>query len=324
MAIFSNTDIDPNLKMDTRCYTKDRFDAMYLWFSCEYIEKNGNSNVKFDPKFRYRILRDFCYQMELVGMWTFAVYAIIVTSKSIVPEGAKRKWIIDILVRNNKPGRSIQVKGEGNKLKHHKIALEKFGVDKRLFKIAKAVYYQSEFQYQRAISNLIEARQWQTLHRYICFYAAPGLIINEFVSRKEEKLLKSAEFLQRSLEILEKENKADHWKERGAIILKFCQLILDNSTESQFEDAFLDKFLEISDYLNRLDNFRYSEIDSNKGVTYSLIEQKFLEQAIKTVDMERLKIENHAILTCVERDQGGFLEDKTSINLKYIEKFSLL
>ena len=32
--------------------------------------------------FKYRLLRGFCYQMELLGIWEYAVYAILVASPS--------------------------------------------------------------------------------------------------------------------------------------------------------------------------------------------------------------------------------------------------
>jgi hypothetical protein len=82
MGVYSGAGFNVNELMDARNYSNDQFDVLYLWFACEYLEKNTKVEIKFDNSFRYRLLRDFCYQLELVGAWTFAIYAILVSNES--------------------------------------------------------------------------------------------------------------------------------------------------------------------------------------------------------------------------------------------------
>ena len=78
-------------------YTEDCLDVKFLWFIDQHLSKSkinnqqgpGNRSVMVaEPTheqicFKYRILRGFCYQLELLGLWEYAIYAVLIASPSI-------------------------------------------------------------------------------------------------------------------------------------------------------------------------------------------------------------------------------------------------
>lgn len=81
-------------------YTSDYNDVKFLWIISEFLSNNkpqtqrgfGSGSMVIESArdasksiefFRYRVLRDFCYQMELLGLWHYAVYAILIAPSGI-------------------------------------------------------------------------------------------------------------------------------------------------------------------------------------------------------------------------------------------------
>jgi len=80
--------------------SNDCLDVKFLWLIEEYLsntqdssKRSGASSMliesshalsKEEVEFKYRLLRGFCYQLELVGLWEYAVYAVLVANSGNV------------------------------------------------------------------------------------------------------------------------------------------------------------------------------------------------------------------------------------------------
>ena len=82
-------------------HSSDCLDVKFLWLIEEYLSnnqelgskrsgissmliENSQSLSKEEVEFKYRLLRGFCYQLELIGLWDYAVYAVLVANSGMI------------------------------------------------------------------------------------------------------------------------------------------------------------------------------------------------------------------------------------------------
>jgi len=158
MLIFSQVqDCQPCNIFNTQCYTGEdnKFDVKYLWLIDQYLTKiqqhfplseemreYSQSCTINNNEYRYRILRSFCYQLELLGLWQYAIYALKIAPNDVISEGGKEKYIrtlVDLHYKENEifyPKEGIQK----NKTKKS-LLINKLGVNRLYLNEAKAYKY---------------------------------------------------------------------------------------------------------------------------------------------------------------------------------------
>lgn len=63
--------------------TNDVLDVRHLWIIYEVINPGDMSKSGSERQFRIRLFRAFAYQLELIGLWEYAVYIILLSDSSI-------------------------------------------------------------------------------------------------------------------------------------------------------------------------------------------------------------------------------------------------
>ena len=89
----------PHLFFNPSSYTEDIFDVKYLWVMHEFFKNNTEVYSKYkeldksmetsekiiqNKKYNYKLMNDMCYQLELLGLWKYSIYVVLVTSRGIL------------------------------------------------------------------------------------------------------------------------------------------------------------------------------------------------------------------------------------------------
>ena len=91
----------PQICFNPSSYTDDIFDVKLLWIIHEFFKNNTDVYSKYqeldksmsmetttmtsekitkDRKYNYKLMNDMCYQLELLGLWKYSIYIVLVTS----------------------------------------------------------------------------------------------------------------------------------------------------------------------------------------------------------------------------------------------------
>ena len=88
----------PQLCFNPSSYTEDILDVKFLWVIHEFFKNNTEVYSKYqaldksmetlekliqNQKYNYKLTNDMCYQLELLGLWKYAIYVVLVTSRGI-------------------------------------------------------------------------------------------------------------------------------------------------------------------------------------------------------------------------------------------------
>jgi len=113
----NHKDFNTHQLLSPYTYTSDCLDVKFLWIIEEFLSNNGapviqssnSMNIENTQKLsqekiesKYRILRGFCFQLELLGLWEYAIYIILLASPQVLSDANKARYIRNIVQRNYK------------------------------------------------------------------------------------------------------------------------------------------------------------------------------------------------------------------------------
>lgn len=90
----SSNEFAPHKVLSSYTRGGDVLNVKHIWIISEFLKKNvtmqadmqieGSASTVGTPEerqFRYRLLRAFTYQLELLGLWEYAVFAVLVSDE---------------------------------------------------------------------------------------------------------------------------------------------------------------------------------------------------------------------------------------------------
>ena len=230
-------------------YTSDCLDVKFIWIIEEFLSNNsvaaaGQSsdamNIESSEKlltnekieFKYRVLHGFCYQLELLGLWEYAIYAILVASPQVLSDANKARYIRNIVQRNykttdifNTDRKNQEIKKKGQK---KEILIEQLGLKQNLLHESKAFKYLYSFRYTKAIKDFMKCGSWKKAYYTLCRKLAPSVICNRMTSKAGlERAKTSLNFLESQLGALEPyRHTLETWEKEGSVILRVLREVL--------------------------------------------------------------------------------------------------
>eukprot|EP00331_Platyophrya_macrostoma_P031119 CAMPEP_0176440484 /NCGR_PEP_ID=MMETSP0127-20121128/20600_1 /TAXON_ID=938130 /ORGANISM="Platyophrya macrostoma, Strain WH" /LENGTH=464 /DNA_ID=CAMNT_0017825021 /DNA_START=75 /DNA_END=1472 /DNA_ORIENTATION=+ len=207
--------------LNTYSRSHDVLDTKHIWIIYEYLKQNvaqfsGNLG-KEEKSFRYRILRSFAYQLELVGLWEYAVYLYVIASKDTF-EAKKDKNILQI---RNKIIREIihrnyNIIGK-KRCKGSKMFLEKtFQLPAEWLIEAKAFKHLTTLRYEKAAKNFLKSKHYQAAYNILSQIVAPRVASGEIYGEEARRL-------QNQLNEIKKHS-AVKWSNEGETIQLFLEI----------------------------------------------------------------------------------------------------
>ena len=97
LEIFCETrplDFVPHKVLNAYTKSEDVLDVKHIWIINEFLVRNHLSNTEMqleseevknmteERDFRYRLVRAFAYQLELLGLWEYAVFVVLIADES--------------------------------------------------------------------------------------------------------------------------------------------------------------------------------------------------------------------------------------------------
>jgi len=250
-------------------YSEDILDVKFLWLINEFLKNNTVIIAKYDnnamesingvsqsTKFSYKLMNDFCYQMELLGLWKYAIFAVLITSRDVIREEYKILYIRNILMRN----------AHNNNANTEKFLIETLGLEKRFLKEAEATYMLYTHNYDKVYKALKEAEIYNSAHIVLIYVIAPRVITNP--SENEEKLMK----LKDELEFLSRNEKfINNWRSGGRCIYEYLKF-LSEARKPLSEPAQIDYAMKLAqNTAESILDFKHREYEGLPVYTHLMI-----------------------------------------------------
>ena len=241
-----HSEFDTHKLLSPYTYTSDCLDVKFIWLIEEFLSNNvgpvaqssdamnieSSLLTKEKIEFKYRVLHGFCYQLELLGLWEYAIYAILVASPQVLSDANKARYIRNIVQRNykntdifNTDRKSQEIKKKAQK---KELLIEQFGLKQNLLHESKAFKYLYSFRYTKAIKDFMKCGSWKLAYYALCRKLTPSVVCNSMTSKAGlERARPSLNFLESQLGALEiYKQTLETWEKEGSVILRVLREVL--------------------------------------------------------------------------------------------------
>jgi len=326
-------------------YTSDCLDVKFIWIIEEFLSNNsvaaaGQSsdamNIESSEKlltkekieFKYRVLHGFCYQLELLGLWEYAIYAILVASPQVLSDANKARYIRNIVQRNykttdifNTDRKNQEIKKKGQK---KEILIEQLGLKQNLLHESKAFKYLYSFRYTKAIKDFMKCGSWKKAYYTLCRKLAPSVICNRMTSKAGlERAKTSLNFLESQLGALETyRHTLETWEKEGSVILRVLREVLsqDNRLAGPQEGLGAHDIGQLVQLVNSLNDLEAIQENDLGRIMVDKFRRELGLALLNRLSQNQFAEQQEKILECVEQLNKNIKEDKTQIGLRFIER----
>jgi len=339
----NHKDFNTHQLLSPYTYTSDCLDVKFLWIIEEFLSNNGapviqssnSMNIENTQKlsqekieFKYRILRGFCFQLELLGLWEYAIYIILLASPQVLSDANKARYIRNIVQRNYKTSeiftdkKTQEIKKKAQK---KELLIEQLGLKQNLLHESKAFKYLYSFRYTKAIKDFMKCGSWKRAYFTLCRKLAPIAICNSLASKaSQERAKTSLNFLENQLTALENyRHTLDTWDKEGSVILRVLREVLSQDNRLAYgaqEGVGAREAGHLVQLVNSLNDLEAIQDNVLGRVMVDKFRRELSLALLNRLSQNQFVEQKEKILECLEQLNKNIKEDKTQIGLRFIER----